>query len=117
MSITIRFYAVATSAALEKHVNKRLGFMLGRVSTRVRDVEVRLSDVGGWQGVNGKRCLIKVSLDGLEEVVVEDTESDFYTAIDRAAGRAGRTVLRRLTLAGLRHHPESTLGPRHGPLG
>lgn len=35
-------------------------------------------------------------LSGLPEVVVEDVEADLYFAIDRAADRAGRTVMRKL---------------------
>jgi hypothetical protein len=37
-----------------------------------------------------------VVLSGLPEVVVEDVEADLYFAIDRAADRAGRTVMRKI---------------------
>jgi ribosome-associated translation inhibitor RaiA len=43
-----------------------------------------------------KRCLIEVRLDGLPTVVIEDIQTDMYTAIDRAVGRAARTIMRRL---------------------
>jgi len=43
-----------------------------------------------------KRCCIQVTLKGPAAVVIEDTESSLYHAIDRAADRAGRSVMRRL---------------------
>ena len=61
-------------------------------------MDVTLSDLNGPRGGIDKRCLVQVKLDGLMSVVVEDVQSDLYTAINRAAGRAGRTVMRRLAL-------------------
>jgi ribosome-associated translation inhibitor RaiA len=43
-------------------------------------------------------------------VVIEDTESDLYVAIDRAAERAERAVVRRLER--LREFPHARLGGR-----
>ena len=43
-----------------------------------------------------KRCRIQVTLNGLGAVVIEDTEANLYLAIDRAADRIGRNVMRRL---------------------
>jgi hypothetical protein len=71
---------------------------LGRGIRRLRRVDVTLSDLNGPRGGVDKRCLIKVSIDGLRPVVIEDVQSDLYMAIDRAAGRASRTVLRRVSL-------------------
>jgi ribosome hibernation promoting factor len=82
--------------ALENHVRKRLDFTLSRAGRRVRSVDVRLSDINGPRGGIDKRCLIEIRLYDLPVVVVEDTQADLYTAIDRAATRAGRTVMRRL---------------------
>jgi hypothetical protein len=39
---------------------------------------------------------VEVTLGGLPPVVIEDIQPDLQTAIDRATGRAGRTVARRL---------------------
>jgi ribosome-associated translation inhibitor RaiA len=57
---------------------------------------VRLSDINGPHGGADKRCHLQVMLNGLPDVVVEDTEADLYIAIDRATDRAGRTVVRKL---------------------
>ena len=98
MLISIQSRGFSLTEALENHVHKRLGFTLARGGDRVRRVDVRLSDLNGPRGGIDKRCLIEVQLDGLASVVVEDIQSDLYSAVDRAAGRAGRTVMRRLAL-------------------
>jgi ribosomal subunit interface protein len=98
MSIGIQSRGFALTEALREHVNKRLHFTLARGGNRVHRVEVRLSDVNGPRGGNDKRCLIVVSLSGMPNVVVEDTQRDLYAAIDRATARVGRAMLRRLAL-------------------
>ena len=65
-------------------------------SGHVNRVVVRLSDINGPRGGADKRCHIQVVLAGIPDVVVEDTEVDLYTAIDRATDRARRTVFRRV---------------------
>ncbi len=57
---------------------------------------MKLSDENGPRGGEDKRCRVRVGVDGPQDVVVEDVESDLYIAIDRAADRAGRVVARRL---------------------
>ncbi len=57
---------------------------------------MRLSDINGPGGGADKRCHLQVVLAGLPDVVVEDVEADLHAAIDRAADRAGRTVLRKI---------------------
>ena len=87
-------------------MRKRLDFLLGRGFNRLRRVDVTLSDLNGPRGGVDKRCLVKVSIDGLRPVVVEDIQSDLYMAIDRAASRASRTVLRRMELDNSRRRAE-----------
>ena len=98
MLISIQCRGFDLTEALQEHVHKRLGFTLSRASSEVRRVDVTLSDLNGPRGGIDKRCLVQIRLDGLQPVVVEDVQSDLYSAIDRAAGRAGRTVMRRLAL-------------------
>ena len=107
MHIEIQARDFSLTDALVDHVQKRLGFMLARAGTRIRRVGVRLSDLNGPRGGVDKRCLVEVRLDGMPAVVVEDVQADMYTAIDRAAGRAGRTVMRRLALDSSRRRPEA----------
>ncbi len=107
MKIGIQCRGFSLTSAIAGRVRKRLDFLLGRGFTRLRRVDVTLSDLNGPRGGVDKRCLIKVSIDGLRPVVVEDIQSDLYLAIDRAADRASRTVLRRMALDNSRRRAES----------
>lgn len=102
MQIAIHSRGFSLTQALDAHVQRRLGFTLARSADRVRRVDVRLSDLNGPRGGVDKRCLIQVRLDGLPAVVIDEVQPNLYTAIDRAAGRAGRTILRRLAQSGSR---------------
>lgn len=107
MKIGIQCRGFSLTSAIAGQVHKRLDFLLGRGIRRIRRVDVILSDLNGPRGGVDKRCLIKVSIDGLLPVVIEDVRSDLYVAIDRAAGRASRTVLRRMALDNSRRCAEA----------
>lgn len=98
MQIAIQTHGFPLTGALEKHVQDRLRFTFSRVADRVRRVRITLSDINGPRGGVDKRCLIEARLDGIPSVVIQDIQSDLYIAIDRAAGRAARSVMRRLAL-------------------
>ena len=102
MQIVIQCRGFVMSGAIEDHVRKRFSFTLARGAGPIRRVDVTLSDLNGPRGGIDKCCLVQVRLDGMQPVVVRDVQSDLYSAIDRAAGRAGRTVMRRLELNGHR---------------
>jgi ribosomal subunit interface protein len=114
MRIAVQTRGFSLTEALENHVRRRIGFTLTRAASRVRRVDVRLSDLNGPRGGVDKRCLVEVRLDGLPVVVVEDVQSDLYTAIDRAAGRAARAVMRRLALSNGRRRPHVEWPTRYG---
>jgi ribosome-associated translation inhibitor RaiA len=98
MQIAVQCRGFVLTDAIDDHVRKRFGFTLGRGAVQIRRVDVTLSDLNGPRGGVDKRCCVQVRLDGLQPVVVSDVQSDLYGAIDRAAARAGRTVMRRLEL-------------------
>jgi putative sigma-54 modulation protein len=105
MQIAIQTHGFPLTGALEKHVQDRLRFTFSRVADRVRRVRITLSDINGPRGGVDKRCLIEARLDGIPSVVIQDLQSDLYIAIDRAAGRAARSVMRKLALkTGKRHY-------------
>jgi putative sigma-54 modulation protein len=107
MKIGIQCRGFSLTSAIAGHVRKRLDFLLGRGIRRLRRVDVTLSDTNGPRGGVDKRCQIKVSLDGLRPVVIEDVQTDLYMAIDRAASRASRTVVRRISLDNSRRRVEA----------
>jgi ribosome-associated translation inhibitor RaiA len=100
MNINIHAQGFPLTEALDSHVHTRLGFTLSRAGNRIRRVIVRLSDLNGPRGGVDKRCQVEIRIDGLPVVIVDDVQSDMYTAIDRASARAARTMMRRLALDG-----------------
>ena len=96
MQIDIQSSGFTLTHALGEYAERRLRFALVHAGGRVRQVAVRLFDVNGPRGGIDKHCRIRVTMNGFAMVVIEDAEADFYLAIDRAADRVGRTVMRRL---------------------
>ena len=107
MQINIQAQGFTLTDGLREHTSRRLQFAFGWASHYLGKVSVRLSDENGPRGGKDKRCRIQIAFAGARDVVIEDTETDLYVAIDRAADRAGRSVARRL---------ERQRDHRHGPL-
>ncbi len=96
MQIEIQARNFPLTQAMRSHVERRLGFALSTRHEHIQRILVRLSDINGPRGGHDKCCQIQVVLPQLADVIVEDTESNLYSAIDRAADRASRTVARKL---------------------
>lgn len=96
MKVDIQAQGFPLTEALADHAERRLRFALKHATDQVQHATVRLADVNGPRGGVDKRCSIHIVLAGLPDIVTEDTEADMYAAINRAADRVGRTVLRRV---------------------
>jgi len=96
MQINIQARNFQLTGALREHIIRRLGFSMSFRDEHIQRIKVQLSDINGPRGGIDKCCHIQIVLSNLPDVVIKDTEADLYAAIDRATGRAGRTVERRL---------------------
>ncbi|RSZ55318.1 HPF/RaiA family ribosome-associated protein [Massilia atriviolacea] len=96
MRVTIQANGFVLTEALRSYTEQRLGMALGWAGQHMRKLAVSLSDINGPRGGIDKRCKIQVQLGGGKEVIIEDTEADLYVAIDRAADRADRAVVRQV---------------------
>jgi len=94
MRISIRALGMESTQAIREHVERRVLFAVGRFSTRLEEVSVRLGDANGPRGGTDKTCRVVAGVDGAGQVVVEDADSDLYVAVDRATSRLGRAVAR-----------------------
>ncbi len=97
MQIEIQSRDFTLTEALEAYIKRRFNFVLSNRYDQIKRIRICLSDINGPRGGIDKRCRIQISLPHLKDIVIEDTESDLYIAIDRATDRAGRTINRRLT--------------------
>lgn len=96
MRVTIQANGFVLTEALRSYTEQRLATALGWAGEHMRKLAVSLSDINGPRGGIDKRCKIQVQLGGGKEVIIEDTEADLYVAIDRAADRADRAVVRQV---------------------
>ena len=95
MNLDIRGRNISLTDGLRSHIERRLGFALGRFGSAVGPVLVRFGDENGPRGGEDKSLTCVVRL-GDTEVVIEETNADLYAAIDRAADRLSHAVARRL---------------------
>jgi ribosomal subunit interface protein len=100
MKITTTTRDIDITGSLREYVENRLAFALSRFQNRIRGVVIVLSDVNGPKNGIDKRCLLKIRPRGLSEFTIEEIESDFQSALNRAADRAKRTLARRLQRRG-----------------
>jgi putative sigma-54 modulation protein len=96
MQINITSRKFSLTDALQQYVKRRINFALATKSEHIKKVVIRLSDINGPRGGADKRCHLQVVLKGMPDVVVEDTQTDMYNAIDRASDRVSRTVVRKI---------------------
>lgn len=100
MKIDIRTHGFALTDAIRNHVERRMRFVLARAHAHIRQVTVHLADIEGQRGGIEKRCRVRVRLKPGVDLLVEDTEAELYAAVDRAADRVGRSVVRSVTRRG-----------------
>ncbi len=96
MKIQIRGRQFEITEALRAHGERSLEFALGRFRSRIAGVTALLLDVNGPRGGIDKCCRLVVRLRPNGIVCLEELAGDAYAAVERAAGRAGSAVARRL---------------------
>jgi ribosomal subunit interface protein len=96
MQLEIRGRDVDITDRLRDHIERRLGFALGRFAQRIKRVLVCVGELNGPRGAIDKGCRVAIKLVPSTTVVMEERDSDVYVAIDRVAGKADRYIGRRL---------------------
>jgi len=94
MRIAFRSRSFDLTQALRAHARQSLLYAVGRFNDAIEDVVVRFSDLNGPRGGIDKMCRFDARLVRGPVQRVEDVDHDLYAAIDRAAGRLGRSVAR-----------------------
>ena len=93
MQLDIRGRNMRLTPALLDHIERRLRFAVGRFTTRLGRVAVRIDDLNGPRGGVDKRCHIHLELAG-RTLSIDEVDADLYVAVARAAERAGRATER-----------------------
>ncbi len=96
MNVDIQSLGFPITAALSEQAKRRLRFGLTRHSDRIQRVVVRLGDDNGPRGGVDKFCCIQVYLVDAPVAIIKDIGPDLSAAIDRAADRVSRVVVKHL---------------------
>jgi hypothetical protein len=81
-------------AQLRPLAERRVRFVMRRLSWLVPRARVQLSDLNGPRGGVDKRCQVELKTDRNGTVVVTSVARDWRTALDSALGRAARVLMR-----------------------
>jgi ribosome-associated translation inhibitor RaiA len=92
MRIDVSVRGFKADEGLRNYVGLRLMSVLDHLVRQVNDVVVSLADVPARGGEVGKRCRMLAQLAPSGAARVEETASDLYGAVDRAAEELARAV-------------------------
>jgi hypothetical protein len=95
MKLSIRIRGAAPDQELTEHIKKRSLLALGRFSTRINNIVVRLDDMNGPKGGIDKRCSIELT-GTFGRKLAEVRDQSFNVAIDRGFAVAQRSLVRLL---------------------
>ena len=107
MNLTLHRKSIDVTPADRDYIGRSLGYALGGFAGRIRRVVLHLEDMNGPRGGVDKRASVMVELEPSGRVVVEGTDSELTSLIDRTADRLARAVQRELT----RRRPRYGLRP------
>ncbi len=96
MEVELRIQDSNAQDAVKNYVNRRIRFAMGRFASRVGRVVVRTYDTNGARGGVDQCCHIGAELVRAGKIVVEQTDADLFTAIDRACDRLAQAFRREL---------------------
>jgi putative sigma-54 modulation protein len=117
MRLDIRIQKVDLPKEVNRYIERRLRFCLGRFETRIHRVTVRIFDVNGPRGGADKRCRITLGLIPSGALLVQEVNADLFAAIDRAAERLGQALARKLHRARDLNTQRESVRTIAGPVG
>lgn len=77
-------------------IERRSSFAFSRFESSVEEVFVTLTDENGPKGGESIRCVVRVQLHRLPDVIIHEQSDTFERAVGIAIERAGRQVARKL---------------------
>ena len=105
MKFDVRCIHLDNSEHVDRHARAKFFTALDHFSHRIERIDVLLEDMHGTKHGIERRCIIRVTIHGAGEALVQHVDPDIYHAIDEAAKRIKRTVRRRINRRrDLAHH-------------
>ena len=97
MRIQVFTRNVTLAPSLAEFIERRLQFALGRFSSRVNEVMVRLDDLNGPRGGVDQQCRIDASVLPSAHKTAAGKGASIHAAVCQAADRIARAVRKDLT--------------------
>lgn len=96
MNIVIQSHDQDVPNGVRGRIERQLRFNFTRYAPAIRRLEVQL--IGGGTSIDdvNQGVRVRVCLNNTPDIIVEDVQRDFRTAVDWAIGRAARAVKLRL---------------------
>lgn len=94
MRIDIISHRIDHSPTLWEYIDTRFTQAALRFASRVDRIIVRVSDVNGHRGGVDKSCSVELIWDQGDTLIAEATHADPYIAVDLAASKLKRSLLR-----------------------
>lgn len=96
MILSVQSLGFSLTPGLKDFVETRTRLIVSRYGHRVSRIDVTLLDVNGPKGGEDKRCRIRMKIEGMPSIVIQDTDKDMYDAINSCTSRLRRTLIRKL---------------------
>ena len=82
------------AAQMRELAERRVKFVMRRLTWLVPRAKVQLSDINGPRGGLDKRCQVELKTDSAGTVVITSIARDWRSALDSALTRAARALVR-----------------------
>ena len=100
MIVNIQSHQVELDKAIEAHIRRKLTLALSRMEQNITAISIHLTDVINQKGCPETHCYIQISIIDLPDIIIEDTQTDLYFAIDRVIQKASHSLARKFMLIG-----------------
>ena len=94
MKIILRSNQLHLDSSVREQIEHRIHAALDRFAERLTRITVYIVDLNGPEGGVDKSCRIELRLRHHEDIFVEETNADYYSAVDQAIERAQQVLIR-----------------------
>ena len=108
MNITIRSQGFEVTAAMDGIIRNEIGSAMQRFRDSIFSVDVFMKDTNGPKGGVDKQVLLRIRLRSGQQMVLQTTREDLYSAV-RVSIKRGKRALRR-SLRKARRMEKQSLG-------
>ncbi len=81
---------------IRSHIEHRLNFATQKFEEKISQISIRIRDINGPKGGVDKECHIHLRLKGMPSIIIKQSATNIYTAVDLATDRLAQTISRKI---------------------